>query len=80
MGTCPSRNRHRTNVGINSPAQSTRAKRHWRMVVKEINRLLRLRKRWAALGRFLQGTQIQNLMKGLERKQGKLVRHLKFTS
>jgi hypothetical protein len=42
--------------------------------VRHIVLLIRLRRRWAGLGRHLQAPRIQTLFEGLERRAGKLVR------
>ena len=67
---------HRARVpGLaNTVAQSAHAKVNWHRAVQLISRVLRLRTRWAALGRYLQGPRIQDLVKGLDRKKGQLVR------
>ena len=43
--------------------------------VRKVIYLLRLRRRFAALGQYLQVPQLHDLWSGLERKKGKLVRH-----
>ena len=49
-------------------------RRHWKRALQYISRILRLRKRWAALGKFLQTPRIQDLVVGLSRRTGKLTR------
>ena len=77
MGNCPGRLQQglprRAQQG-NYAAQSLRARSRWHQAVQVIARVLRLRKRWAALGKYLQAARIQDLVKGLERRQGQLVR------
>ena len=53
--------------------QSFAIRVRWRAAVRTIARLLRLRQRWAALGRLLQAVP-SNLWSGLERRDGVLVR------
>ena len=45
-------------------------------LTNRISRLLRLRKRWAALGQFLQLPRVQNIFFGLDRQRGQLVRRM----
>jgi len=60
----------------NTAEESARARRHWKALTKRISRLLRLRKRWAALGQFLQLPRVQNIFFGLDRQRGQLVRRM----
>ena len=55
-------------------APPSRARRLWHSAVQQIALVLRLRRRWAALGQHLQGRRIQDLVLGLERRQGQLIR------
>ena len=55
-------------------APPARARLRWHSAVQQIARVLRLRRRWAALGWYLQGQRIQDLVFGLERRQGRLIR------
>ena len=78
MGVCPARAQQpvapqQVQQGTLA-ARSLRARAHWHQAVQVISRILRLRRRWAALGRYLQGQRIQDLVIGLERRQGQLVR------
>ena len=78
MGNCLARAQPQVRVGqgrhANTAAQTARAKLNWHRVIQVVARILRLRRRWAALGRYLQGPRIQDLVLGLERRQGQLVR------
>ena len=75
MGACPVRAAQQLPVRQgNSSAGSARARRFWRIARQQVCRLLRLRRRWAALGLYLQGSWIQDLFQGLERQKGKLFR------
>ena len=73
MGVCPSRQALRA-LARNTVAQSLRARANWKLLVRRIGRILRLRVRWAALGLFLQTPRIQDLVVGLERRKGQLRR------
>ena len=55
-------------------AQGRRARRRFREAVRQIVNLLRLRRRWARLGNYLQNPNIRDLTVGLERRRGTLVR------
>ena len=50
------------------------ARARWYRATSYIVRLLRIRKRWAATGRHLQRERVQDLLSGIERKRGVLVR------
>jgi hypothetical protein len=52
----------------------TRRRTLWRQALFYIARILRLRKRWSALGRHLQAPRIQDLVSGVTRKYGILSR------
>ena len=65
---------HPGHHGRNSPEQSARARAHWRRAVQHISTVLRLRRRWNAIGIHLQQPRIQSLVAGLERVRGVLVR------
>ena len=51
-----------------------RARRHWRSAWCKVVLILRRRKAWAAEGQALKAAWIQDLVEGLERVRGKLVR------
>ena len=53
---------------------ASRAVSLWRLAVRRISHILRIRRRWAAVGQLLQDPIIQDLVQGLERRQGHLVR------
>ena len=76
MGNCPARAVQQTRPvhlrPINNAAQAARARLHWRRAVRHIAPILRLRRRWAALGRHLQAQRIQDLVQGLDRRRGVL--------
>ena len=77
MGNCPARSALPVRLGLvrqNTAAQAAKAKVNWHRAVQLVARILRLRKRWAALGRYLQTPRIQDLVLGLERRQGQLIR------
>ena len=89
MGTCPTRRQapqHRDPLQgpqrvprhpqrrVNTWQQSVRAIATWRRATKKIHRILHLRRLWAGLGLSLQTDAIQQLVLGLERKGGILVR------
>ena len=78
MGNCPSRSRqpilHPIHRVKNSALQASRAIKRWHWAVRATTRILRLRKRWAKLGIYLQTPRIQSLIEGLERKKGLLIR------
>ena len=50
------------------------AKLRWKRAVRHITLILRIRRRWALTGQYLQQERIQNLVAGLERRNGRLVR------
>ena len=54
--------------------QGRRARRRFREAVRQVVNLLRLRRRWARLGQYLQNPNIRDLTVGLERRRGTLVR------
>ena len=54
--------------------QARRARRRFREAVRQVVNLLRLRRRWARLGQYLQNPNIRDLTVGLERRRGTLVR------
>ena len=83
MGGCPARQPAaqpvlpvQVRLVQQGPAQQvpSRARRLWHSAVQQIALVLRLRRRWAALGQHLQGRRIQDLVLGLERRQGQLIR------
>ena len=75
MGACPARQTQVPRVVVrNTAAQAARARANWKLLVRRVSRLLRLRRRWSALGRFLQQPRVQDLVLGLERRQGQLRR------
>ena len=51
-----------------------RTRRHWRSAWCKVVLILRRRKAWAAEGQALKAAWIQDLVEGLERVRGKLVR------
>ena len=59
---------------VNSVPAQRRARRHLRSAVGRIILILRRRKAWAAEGQALKAAWIQDLVVGLERVRGKLVR------
>ena len=59
---------------VNTPQQSERARKHWRQAVQYISRILRIRKKFARLGKYLDQFRIQELVSGLERNRGVLRR------
>ena len=70
MGICKSRIKRSENC-----VAVVTAKQRWKWAVKRICDLLKLRKRWAHISRtILQKPLYLDLFKGLERKQGKLIR------
>ena len=46
----------------------------WRRAARRVLQILRLRRRWADLGQWLQQPWVQSLVAGLERRRGVLVR------
>ena len=76
MGICPSRQQHQSPLLRlrNTRPQSIRARRNWHHLVQRISRVLRLRRKWAAVGVYLQQHRIKDLVQGLERHRGHLVR------
>ena len=46
----------------------------WRRATRRVLQLLRLRRRWSDLGRWLQQPWVQSIVAGLERRHGVLVR------
>ena len=54
--------------------QGRRARRRFREAVRQVVNLLRLRRRWARLGQYLQNPNIRDFTVGLERRRGVLVR------
>ena len=67
--TAPTRRR-----AVNTVPAQRRARRYFRSAVGKIILILRRRKAWAAEGRALQARWIQDLVEGLERVRGQLVR------
>ena len=59
---------------VNTVPARRRARRHFRSAVCRIVLVLRRRKAWAAEGQALKANWIQDLVEGLERVRGKLVR------
>ena len=57
-----------------TPEQSTRAIRNWQFLGKLVRRHLKLRIKWAALGKYLDQPNLLSLTAGLDRVKGKLVR------
>ena len=82
MGACPSRAQVPSRARAEGRNQGRRLDlaAKWRQAVRRVVILLRIRKRWAAMGMALQQERIQSLFEGLERKKGKLVRTAKPTS
>ena len=76
MGICPSRQQHQHPLQLlrNTRQQSIRARRNWHHLVQRISRVLRLRRKWAAVGVYLQQHRIKDLVQGLERHRGHLIR------
>ena len=54
----------------------TRARRlqYWKQALRYITRVIRIRKRWANTGRYLQQPRIRDLVAGISRKGGNLWR------
>ena len=77
MGLCPSRAaplpQRRGQILLN-PEQSARARGLWRLAIKRVRKILRQRRIWSELGRYLQDPAIQDLVLGLERVRGHLIR------
>ena len=59
---------------VNTAAQAARSVSLWRRAVRRITHILRIRRKWALVGQLLQDPTIQDLVRGLERRQGQLVR------
>ena len=79
MGACPSRRTATpatTEPLRNSAEQSARAKSRWVTATRHIRHLLRLRRLWAEIGRYLQRPELLTLTQGLDRRGGHLVRTL----
>ena len=66
MGLCPSR--------APAPVPSQRARSLWRLAARRIRKILHQRRLWSELGRYLQDPAIQDLVLGLERVRGHLIR------
>ena len=60
----------------NNARAAARARRFWRMAVRRITHILRIRYRWGLLGQALQEPRLQALVEGLERRRGVVVRVL----
>ena len=82
MGSsCSRRNAHQEPAALgggvriqNSPQQSAKARANWKLGFRRVHRILVQRRLWAELGHFLQADPIQDLVLGLERRGGQLVR------
>ena len=80
MGQCPSCERRAQRVDHARPGHRPQAsygpaaRQRWRAAIGRVCKLLRLRRRWARLGQFLQLPQNRTLFLGLERRDGTLVR------
>ena len=57
-----------------TPAASTGPRLRWLRAVSSVRRLLHYRRVWAAYGRYLQHSAVQDLFAGLERRHGRLQR------
>ncbi len=57
-----------------SPSYNSRIRGLFRRAVNRIVHLLRIRRRWAAVGQALQDNRIQSLFAGLRRDHGHLIR------
>ena len=62
------------HVRPNSAAQSSRARSRWQRAFRSITWVLKLRRRWAAIGVFLNHPNILSLSQGLTRQHGILHR------
>ncbi len=58
----------------NTPEESLRARRRWRQLVQYTARILRIRRRYARLGQYLNQERIQDLVSGVVRNRGVLRR------
>ena len=67
---------HYLTERVGETCHLTRAERlrHWRHAASYVVRVLRIRKRWAATGHYLQQPRIRDLVAGISRKGGKLTR------
>ena len=80
MGVCPSRRiALPRNRGINAQVPLTAelsrvARTRWQTAFKRVRKILRQRRIWSELGRYLQDPAIQDLVLGLERVRGRLLR------
>ena len=63
--------------GTTKHLTSSQRRALWKRAVRYINRLLKARRRWARLGKYLQDPRIQSLLEGIERKKGVLKRTAK---
>ena len=76
-GTCPARRPalpiNRVQVTLTAE-QSLRARARWQQASKRVRKILRQRRIYFELGRYLQDPAIQDLVLGLEKVRGKLVR------
>jgi hypothetical protein len=57
-----------------------RAKKRWIWAKDQVINIMRLRKRWAWLGQWMQQKKVKALVEGLERKGGKLIRTKNLSS
>jgi len=61
-------------VAAEAARRRARTRLAWRRAVRKIGQILRLRRRWSDLGRWLQQGWIQDLVDGLQRRGGRLDR------
>jgi hypothetical protein len=66
--------RRAVHDGRNTAAESVRARRNWHRAFRSITWIMRLRRRWAAIGMFLNHPNILSLTQGLVRRHGVLRR------
>lgn len=57
---------------IEDSVTQSQAKRRWIFAVRRISFLLRLRRKWARIGQWLNKEEVKDLTHHLERKKGKL--------
>ena len=79
MGVCPSRQASGQPTTRQREAAYTARQRliallRWKTAVKRVIRVLARRRAWAEEGKALQAPWLQDLVEGLERRKGKLVR------
>ena len=63
-----------STAGLSDRLTQSRRRHLWRKAFSYISRILRLRKRWSALGIHLQRHRIQDLVSGISRRNGTLSR------